>query len=119
MKFSTILALSTLSSVSAFAPLRTSSASTQLASSSGPITSAGVTSKTADWNINEISPIVNIQGNTRHTWNMADIAKEMVQVKVVSNGRPVNSDIQVSVTNRLELTVTIHYIIYVHMTYGI
>jgi hypothetical protein len=95
MKFSTIgFLLSALASASAFAPSPTGTTSkTQLAL--GPDgRSPGVTSKTADWDIKDISPNVNIQGNTRHTWNMADNSKEIVQIALHSTGRPLNADIQ-------------------------
>lgn len=95
MKFSTIFALSTLVSTSAFAPISNGATPSKTQLALGPDgKSVGVTSKTADWGINQISPIVNIQGNTRHTWNMADNNKEVVQVAIQSAGRPLNADIQ-------------------------
>uniref|UniRef100_A0A7S3V9T3 Uncharacterized protein n=1 Tax=Chaetoceros debilis TaxID=122233 RepID=A0A7S3V9T3_9STRA len=107
MKFSNLIALSALASASAFAPLpivtngSQSAQSQQLYSSTsnnlGPSDgkSIGVTSKTSEWEISQISPNVQIQGQTRHTWNMADASKEVVQVALHSNGRPIQADLQV------------------------
>lgn len=97
MKFSTLcLALSALASTSAFTVLPTTSqttpAKTQLAVS-GDGLSPGVTSKTADWDISKISPVVRIQGQTRHTWSMADSAKDVCQLCIKSTGRPLMNDI--------------------------
>jgi len=56
---------------------------------------AGVTSKTADWTFNQISPIVRIEGNTRHTFSFQDESREVVQVALRSpNSRPVDADIE-------------------------
>lgn len=93
MKFTSILALSALTATSAFTVAPTPAASkTQLFSIDGR--SPGVTSKTADWEIKQISPNVVIHGQTRHTWNMADNSKEIVQIAMESTGRPLNADVQ-------------------------
>lgn len=98
MKFSTFcIALSSLASANAFAPLSNPSSSSQLNAIAGQDfgKSPGYTSKTSDWEIEKISPNVNIQGTSRHTWNMADHTKEMVQVCLQSDaGRPLLTDIQ-------------------------
>lgn len=120
MKFCSLFALSALASASAFAPLPivTSKSASQSASQSqlysstlGPADgkSAGVTSKTSDWEISQISPNVHIQGQTRHTWNMADASKEIVQVALHSNGRPVQADLQVWIgPNWTPVTINAH-----------
>merc|ERR1719162_1589859 len=98
MKFTTVcLALSALATTSGFAVLPSASkaaSTTHFANLGGDGESTGVTSKTADWEINKISPNQRIQGNTRHTWSMTDSAKEIVQVCIQSSGRPLNNDIQ-------------------------
>lgn len=95
MKFSTVcFALSALAgTTNAFAPLHSSAkvSTTQLADGKSP----GYVSRTAEWSMEDISPNVMIQGNTRHTWNFVDSSKEVVQVALQStSGRPVNADIQ-------------------------
>lgn len=108
MRFSSLFALSALASASAFAPLpiatgingyqsQSKSKSKSQLYNLGPSDgkSAGVTSKTSEWEISQISPNVQIQGQTRHTWNMADASKEIVQVALHSNGRPIQADLQV------------------------
>lgn len=94
MKFTAFAFLSALASTSAFAPMSTEGVSkTQLNVVSGK--SPGYTSKTSGWDIGQVSPIVNIQGETRHTWNFNDATREMTQVVLQStSGRPVNADIQ-------------------------
>ena len=50
------------------------------------------------WDIKEITPdgslVQRVEGQTRKTWKFSDLAKDRVQVAVTSEGRPVNSDIQ-------------------------
>lgn len=95
MKFSSILALSALTAGSAFTFIPSSRAlsKTQLDASLGG-KSPGVVSKTAEWDMAKISPIVRIEGETRHTWNLPDNKRELVQVALKSSGRPVNADVQ-------------------------
>merc|ERR1712003_223435 len=50
-------------------------------------------SQTSEWNLNGIGPKVNIQGQTRHTYNFDDNSKELVQVAVHSNGRPIQASL--------------------------
>lgn len=113
MKISTICFafLSTIATANAFAPQLSSAGASQTKLSmmdSGK--SPGYTSKTADWDMVNISPNVNIQGNTRHTWNFADSSKEVVQVALQSNnGRPLNADIQLWIgPNWTPVTVKAH-----------
>lgn len=113
MKFSTIFyALSALSTTSAFAPLPSfgQASKTHLAAlNPADGKSVGYTSRTAEWDIKEISPNVKVQGNTRHTWNMADGSKEVVQVALQSTGRPLNADIQLWIgPNWTPVTVHAH-----------
>jgi len=56
--------------------------------------SPGYTSKTSGWDMENISPLVKIQGTTRHTWNFNDISKEILQVALSTGGRPMNTDLQ-------------------------
>ena len=92
MKFTSFLVLSALTATNAFtvAPNAASTPSTTQLSAVSP----GVTSKTADWNMNQISPIEKIEGTSRHTWSMSDPSREMVQVAMQSNGRPINADVE-------------------------
>jgi hypothetical protein len=50
------------------------------------------------WAIKDISPdgslVQRVEGQTRKTWKFNDLSKDRVQVAVTSDGRPVNSDIQ-------------------------
>jgi len=57
--------------------------------------SPGVLSKTGNWEFNKISPMVRIEGQTRHTFNFNDLSRELVQVAMSSpNGRPINSVVE-------------------------
>jgi len=53
---------------------------------------------TADWSMQEITPdgslVQRVEGKTRKTWKFNDLTKDRVQVALTSEGRPVNSDIQ-------------------------
>lgn len=94
--FGAFLTLQALATASAFtaSPLK-STGKTQLFSTAGPgTTSPGYTSKTGDWNIREVGPNVKIQGQTRHTWNFGDYSREIVQVALKTEGRPMTSDIE-------------------------
>lgn len=92
MKFSSFLALSALTAANAFsvAPNTAATPSTTALSAVSP----GVTSKTADWNMSQISPNEKIEGTSRHTWSMSDASREMVQIAMQSNGRPINGDVE-------------------------
>jgi len=57
-------------------------------------TSPGVTSKTAGWELSQISPQVRIEGLTRHSFQFYDSSREVTQVALTSNGRPVDADIE-------------------------
>jgi len=71
--------------------------------------SPGYTSKTGDWDMENISPNVVIQGSTRHTWSMEDSNKELVQVALASEGRPLNADLQLWIgPNWTPVTVNAH-----------
>uniref|UniRef100_A0A7S4STG9 Uncharacterized protein n=1 Tax=Ditylum brightwellii TaxID=49249 RepID=A0A7S4STG9_9STRA len=97
MKFlNTLLFLQSCAVAGAFTFVNPSAgrAPTQLYNVNPVGNSPGYTSKTADWEIEKISPIVKIQGTTRHTWNFNDINKEIVQVALETGGRPMNCDIQ-------------------------
>ena len=95
MKFSSIIfALSALATSNAFSPVAPSNgvvSKTALGVTSGR--SPGVVSGTSDWRLTGIGPKVNIQGQTRHTYNFADNKKELVQVAVHSNGRPLSTNL--------------------------
>jgi len=94
MKFTGILSLVALAaSASAFSVAPAKTTSTQLYSTLAG-RSPGVVSKTAEWDIKKISPVVRIEGETRHTFDFQDLSKEIVQIACASpNGRPVNADI--------------------------
>jgi len=56
--------------------------------------SKGVTSKTAGWNIMEISPVQRVEGETRHAFGFNDNSRDVVQVSMDSpSSRPVNSEV--------------------------
>jgi len=97
MKFTGILSLLSLAATgSAFTVLPGSAApkSTQL-NDLNTGRSPGVLSKTAGWEINKVSPVVRIEGQTRHTFNFQDLSRELVQVAMTSpNGRPINSEVE-------------------------
>lgn len=90
MKFSTIFALSALASASAFAPSSIGAASkTQLNA-----VTAGVVSKTAGWEIKQISPVERVEGLTRHAFGFNDLNRDVVQVAMQSpSSRPITSEI--------------------------
>lgn len=57
-------------------------------------TTPGVISKTAGWNLNEISPVQRIDGMTRHAFSFTDSAHSVVQVSMDSpSARPVESEV--------------------------
>jgi len=60
-----------------------------------PVSSA---SSSSTWDIKAISPdgslVQRVEGLTRKTWKFNDLSKDRVQIAVTSEGRPVNSDIQ-------------------------
>jgi len=92
MKYTGISALlSLVASANAFSPAaQPKTTSTQLFG-----LSPGVVSKTGGWDIEQISPKVRIEGQSRHTYSMQDASKEVVQVAMQSpNGRPVNGDVE-------------------------
>lgn len=102
MKLFTALSLFAMASTSsAFTVLPSTSTSTSTSSPLNMIgqpylsgTSEGLVSKTSEWEMEKISPIVRVEGNTRHTWNMIDSSKEMAQVCLQSKGRPITADVQ-------------------------
>lgn len=54
----------------------------------------GVTSRTAEWDMNEISPIQRVDGETRHAYGFNDNTRDVVQVSMESpSERPVNSEV--------------------------
>jgi len=56
--------------------------------------SKGVTSKTAGWNIKEISPVQRVEGETRHAFGFNDNSRDVVQVSMESpSSRPINSEV--------------------------
>jgi hypothetical protein len=56
--------------------------------------SQGVTSKTAGWNLDQISPMERIEGKTRHAFGFSDPTRDTVQVAMLSpNDRPLTSEI--------------------------
>ena len=77
----------------AFAPV-SSSAGSKTVLDMMEKASPGYTSKTAEWDMRQISPMVRIEGQSRHTWNFYDDSREIVQVAFDSEGRPLNADIQ-------------------------
>jgi len=97
MKFSSIcVALASLASATAFAPSGGAAVSkTALNNYAGVMDGRTVAqdSQTAEWNLNGIGPKVNIQGQTRYTYNFNDHNKEFAQVAVHSNGRPIQSSL--------------------------
>lgn len=69
-------------------------ATTVTALAPGGKVTQGVTSKTAGWNLKEISPVERIEGETRHTFGFSDLTKDVAQVAMVShNDRPITSEI--------------------------
>merc|ERR1719311_635616 len=52
----------------------------------------------APWDITEITPdgslMQRVEGMTRKTWKFNDLSKDLVQVALTSEGRPVHADIQ-------------------------
>lgn len=51
-------------------------------------------SKTSNWDIENISPVVRVEGYTRHTFDCKDLSKDVVQVAMNSpNGRPVDAEV--------------------------
>jgi hypothetical protein len=56
--------------------------------------STGVTAKTAGWQLDQISPIQRIEGETRHAFGFSDNTRDTVQVAMHSpNNRPITSEI--------------------------
>jgi len=56
--------------------------------------SKGVTSKTAGWNIMEISPVQRVEGETRHAFGFNDNTRDVVQVSMDSpSSRPITSEV--------------------------
>ena len=48
------------------------------------------------WDLNRLPPTIRCEGgNTRRTWNFGDVSREVVQVVMTSEGRPMNADIEV------------------------
>jgi hypothetical protein len=94
MKFTGVLSLFTLAATaSAFTVTPSKTVSTTL-SATGAGRSPGVLSKTADWELNKISPVIRIEGETRHTFDFEDHSKEVVQISMHSpNGRPINAEV--------------------------
>ncbi len=79
MKLS-LLSLAFLASASAFNPATS--------------TSPGVTSKTAGWEMEKVSPNVRIEGKTRHAFTFMDASKDVAQVAMMSpNDRPITAEI--------------------------
>jgi len=52
----------------------------------------------ADWSMKEVSPdgklVQRIEGTTRKTWKFNDVSKDRVQLALSSEGRPINSEVQ-------------------------
>lgn len=50
------------------------------------------------WSIKSVSPdgalVQRVEGKTRKTWKFSDLSKDRVQVALASEGRPINSDVQ-------------------------
>jgi len=70
-----------------------------LAQTSSPVSNIRcMAAATADWSMQEITPdgslVQRVEGKTRKTWKFNDLTKDRVQVALTSEGRPVNSDIQ-------------------------
>jgi hypothetical protein len=59
--------------------------------------SMAVSERGATWDIKEVSPdgslVQRVEGKTRKTWGFNDVSKDMVQVALTSEGRPVDADI--------------------------
>lgn len=56
--------------------------------------SQGVISKTAGWQLDQISPIQRIEGETRHAFGFSDSSRDVVQVAMVSpSARPITSEV--------------------------
>lgn len=56
--------------------------------------SQGVTSKTAGWQLDQISPVQRIEGETRHAFGFSDNSRDTVQVAMHSpNNRPITSEV--------------------------
>merc|ERR1719265_2840085 len=55
-------------------------------------------SAATDWGMKEISPdgklVQRIEGTTRKTWKFNDLSKDRVQLALASEGRPINSEVQ-------------------------
>jgi len=55
-------------------------------------------SAATDWGMKEISPdgklVQRIEGTTRKTWKFNDLSKDRVQLALTSEGRPINSEVQ-------------------------
>jgi len=53
---------------------------------------------TTDWGMKQISPdgklVQRIEGTTRKTWKFNDLTKDRVQLALTSEGRPINSEVQ-------------------------
>ena len=60
-------------------------------------TAAGPQMMARPWGIDEITPdgalAQRVEGKTRKTWKFNDLAKDLVQVAMTSEGRPVNADV--------------------------
>ena len=95
MKFAALsIASAFLSQAAAFSVAPGTRATTAL-SVTGGNSSPGVTSKTGGWELNKISPVVRIEGQTRHTFNFSDSSKELCQVAMHSpNARPIDAEVQ-------------------------
>jgi len=56
--------------------------------------SPGYVSKTAGWNLKEISPLQRVEGETRHTFSMSDMTRDVVQVAMESpSARPLTTEV--------------------------
>jgi hypothetical protein len=58
---------------------------------------AAPTSRASTWGIKEVSPdgslVQRVEGKTRKTWGFNDVSKDRVQLAVTSEGRPVDTDV--------------------------
>lgn len=58
------------------------------------VTTKGVISKTAGWQIDQISPVQRIEGETRHAFGFTDLSRDTVQVSMQSpSARPITSEV--------------------------
>lgn len=84
----------TVSNAFTFQPRTPTVSKTQLHSDMFGRSSEAVTSKTAGWELNKISPNIRIEGDTRHSFQFSDSSREVTQVALHSNGRPINADVE-------------------------